>query len=77
MKEEKAIIRKATYLIEHIEYEDGSVKLRRTCDGFDAYQLMGLLELAQIEIKDQLKGMIKADVIERIVINDTSPTHDH
>jgi len=65
------------YTIEWIEYtdEDGKpkTKLQRTCQGFNAYELLGLVTLAKSEIVQQIKGDVKPDIIERKVINDSAP----
>jgi hypothetical protein len=63
---------KKTYTIEMIEHEDGGTQLIRTNDGFDAFELLGLLELAQLEIIEQIKGNIKPDIIKRNIVEDKS-----
>ena len=61
---------KKTYTFELIEHEDGGTQLIRTNDGFDAIELLGLLELSQLEIVDQIKGKIQPDVIKRNIVKD-------
>lgn len=61
---------KKTYTIEMIEHEDGGTQLNRTNDGFDGIELLGLLELSQLEIIEQLKGYIKPDIIKRNIVKD-------
>jgi len=61
---------KKTYTLELIEHEDGGTQLIRTNDGFDAFELLGLLELAQLEIIEQIKGNIKPDIIKRNIVKD-------
>lgn len=58
------------YEIVQTESDDGSVNLRRVNDGFNAYELLGLCELAQLEILEFLKGNIKTDKVERQYIKE-------
>ena len=45
------------------------VKLIRINDGFNPYELLGLLEQIQLDIIEQLSGDVKPDIIERNIIN--------
>lgn len=58
------------YTIEFKFNDDGSQELTRTNDGFHPFELLGLLEMAQIEILECLKDTIKPDIIKRQVIKD-------
>lgn len=58
------------YTIEFKINDDGSTELSRTNDGFSPFELLGLLEMAQIEILGCLKDTIKPDIIKRQVIKD-------
>ena len=51
-------------------YADGSSKMQRTADWFSAIELIGVLELTMMEIREQMKGTITPDVIKRQVIED-------
>ena len=62
------ITRKKTYEIKWVYFPDGSSQLDRRNEGFDAFELLGILEQAQMEIIEQLRGKIKPDVIKRTVI---------
>ncbi len=66
----KKIVKKKTYNIEIVEYSDGKMSMKRTCYGFNPFELLGLLEFIQDEINEQIKGKIKPDIIERKVIVD-------
>lgn len=44
--------------------------LRRVNDGFSPVELLGLLELTQIEIQQQMSGIIQPEVTERIVVEE-------
>ena len=66
MKESKEKVLKK-YTIELISKDDKTI-IRRTCDGFNAYELLGLVTLAQQEIINQIKGSIRPDIIERRVV---------
>lgn len=63
-----AIVRKSTYTIEWQIKADGSTALKRNCDGFNAFELLGLLDLISREIREQIQGKIKPDIIERNVV---------
>ena len=65
----KDIIKKRIYTIEQIMYTDGTTELKRTNDGFNALELMGLLELSKDDIIDQIKGAVKPDIVKRKVID--------
>jgi hypothetical protein len=55
-----------------IEDVDGNKKMTRRNDGFNAIELLGLLELTQQDILKQLKGLEEAeiDVVKREVVED-------
>lgn len=57
-----------TYTIKFNIFEDGSKELSRTNDGFDAFELLGILAMAQAEVLECLKGSIKPDIIKRSVV---------
>ena len=65
----KAKVKK--YSIEMTETNQG-YSMNRTCEGFTALELMGLLEFVQMEIIEQMKGLIKPTIIKRNVINTNS-----
>jgi len=67
-KPEKTIVVKKTYTIEEIQYSDDTFTLDRTNDGFTAIELLGLCEMAQLEILDQIRGGIKPDTIKRSIV---------
>ena len=58
------------YTIEFKFNDDGSTELTRTNDGFNPFELLGLLEMAQAEILECLKDTIKPDIVKRQVIKD-------
>jgi hypothetical protein len=60
---------KKTYTIT-IETENEKMNMHRVNDGFNAFELLGLLEIARSEILQQLKGEIKPDFIKRDVVED-------
>jgi hypothetical protein len=55
-----------------IEDKDGVKKMTRRNDGFNAIELLGLLELAQQDILKQMKGLEEAeiDIVKREVVED-------
>lgn len=62
LAEEPAV---ATYTITRTKDADGKTYLKRVCDGFNPLELLGLLELTQLDIQKQMKGEVQPDVIER------------
>lgn len=62
MKEENPIIKKKSYKIEIEIMKNGASKMSRTNDGFNAYELLGILSLASMEIKEQIAGKYKPDI---------------
>lgn len=65
-----AVIKERSYTIKYTHHQDGSTKLSRKSDGFNAFELLGLLDLTRGEIILQMQGNIKPDFIERQVIVD-------
>lgn len=63
-----AIVREKSYSIKWIEYADGKCSMERKCDGFVAYELLGIITLTQQEIIGQIKGRIKPDFTKREVV---------
>ena len=62
-------MKKKTYIIT-FEKINGKSVMNRTNDGFTAVELLGVIELTRVEIIDQMRGMIKPDIIKRTVIED-------
>lgn len=64
------VVREKTYTIKWTEYADGKCVMERTSDGFSGYELLGILGLTKDEIVQQIKGIIKPDLIKRQVLID-------
>lgn len=47
---------------------DDGYSINRTCDGFSAIELLGVLEHAQLEIMEQMAGRIKPNKVKRTII---------
>lgn len=69
-EKQKNVVRVAKYIIEHIVYDDDTTELSRTCDGFNALELLGVLDLTSRDIREQISGEHRPDVIKRTVIKD-------
>ena len=65
----KDIIKKRKWIVEHITYTDGTTQLKRSNEGFNPFELMGILELSKDDIIQQIKGAVKPDVVKRKVID--------
>jgi hypothetical protein len=70
MATKKTIQTTKVYTVKSIIYSDGTTTLERTNDGYSSMELLGLLEMSQMDIIEQIKGVIKPDFIERKVIVD-------
>lgn len=70
MKQKDKIKATKTYNITLNITEDGKSELIRRCDGFGAYELLGLLDLTRTEIIEQIRGKIQPDIIKREFIED-------
>lgn len=51
-----------------LETKNDKWHLSRVNDGFDALELIGILELTKQEVMDQMAGLIKPDFITRQVV---------
>lgn len=65
--------RTATYTITWTIDDDGTTTLKRVNDGFNGFELMGILEIIQKEIIQQCTGKIQPDFIERQIVVDPKP----
>lgn len=45
--------------------EDEKLSIRRTNKGFNSFELMGLIENSLLDIRDQIQGKVKPDIITR------------
>jgi hypothetical protein len=64
-KEESKVLKIKTYTITVTEYEDRRSIMNRRNDGFNPFELLGFTELISGEIREQIKGVIKPDIIKR------------
>lgn len=53
-----------------IETADGILNVEATNDGFNPFEVLGILEYKTADIREQIKGNIKPDIEKRIVIKD-------
>ena len=69
MSNNKQIIKKKKWVVEHITYNNGTTQLSRTNDGFNPFELIGVLEISKDDIIEQIKGNVKPNVIIRKLID--------
>lgn len=69
-KEEKKVKSTKTWTVSWTIYEDGSTSLDRTNDGFTFLELLGVLNISNDDVIQQIKGNVKPDIITRQVITD-------
>lgn len=50
--------------------EDGTTQMHRTSEGFTAVELLGICNLSNLEIIEQMRGKILPDITTRTVIKD-------
>lgn len=65
---EKKVIRTKMYKVTIEYYEDGTNTMIRMNDGFNGLELIGLSELITFEVREQLLGNIRPDIIKREVV---------
>ncbi len=63
----KKVVKVATYSVVLKKYDDGTSSVKRQCDGFNPFELLGFLESTQLDIKQQMAGNITPDIIVRRV----------
>jgi hypothetical protein len=73
-KKEKVVVEEKHYSIKYIKYDDGSSMVERANDGFTAMELLGYMEQVQIEIIQQLKGVITPNTTKLIAKVDKKVT---
>ena len=62
MKNKKKVVEEKTYSVKYILYDDGSSMVERKNNGFSAIELLGYFEQVQLEILDQMRGVINPNV---------------
>ncbi len=67
--EKKKALKVKKWTVSLTEFTDGTSKMERTNDGFTPLELMGLSDFIKLEVRNQMLGIIKPDIIERKVIN--------
>jgi hypothetical protein len=67
--EEPDIVREATYTINMEVYKDGTSSLLKRNDGFNIYELLGVLNIAEEDLFKQIRGeKLKIDTIKREIV---------
>ena len=66
MKAKKKVKLKKTWTIVETTYEDGSKWLKRTNDGFNGLEMLGIASLASLEITALFSNQEEYDVIRRV-----------
>lgn len=61
----KVISKIRTWKITLVDYTDGTASLTRENDGFDAYELLGLLSHTKEDVIKQIEGKIKPTTVKR------------
>lgn len=68
--ENRKEVEKKKYEVELIIYDDGTFNISRLNTGFNAYELLGILEGIQLDTIDQMKIKEKpTEIIHKRVIN--------
>jgi ArsR family metal-binding transcriptional regulator len=68
--EVKRIIKTQKWEIIVHTMEDGTTQMHRISDGFTAMELLGICNLSNFEIIEQMRGKILPDITTRTVIKD-------
>ncbi len=69
-KNDKKVLYEKTYTLSVIRYAD-EIHLKRENNGFTPMELMGYLEMIQLEILQQISGELKPDIVERTFVKPT------
>lgn len=70
METKSKILKEKIFTIKVIEYENGKTFMERKADGFDAYELLGVITLTQQEVIKQIQGEFKPDFVKREYVVD-------
>jgi hypothetical protein len=73
-KKKKVVVEEKLYTIKYTKYHDGSSEVERKNDGFNPFELIGYMEQVQIEILQQLKGVITPNTTKLIAKVDKKVT---
>lgn len=68
VKTERKVLSTKTYTVKIENFDDGTNAMHRINDGFNPLELLGLTDFISMEIREQISGRIKPDVIKRDVI---------
>ena len=68
---EKKVVKVKVYKVTVTHYDNGSVNVKRICDGFNPIELIGILEETQLDILKQRGGEFKPDQVERQFVKDS------
>jgi hypothetical protein len=74
-KKKKVVVEEKIYTIKYKKYDDGSSEVERKNDGFNPFELIGYMEQVQIEILQQLKGVITPNTTKLIAKVDKKVTN--
>ena len=67
-QQKQEVVRTAEYVIKYEFLTDKSVNVTRENKGFNAIELLGILESIQQDILNQMKGIVKPTTIKRNII---------
>ncbi len=73
-KKKKVVVEEKLYTIKYTKYDDGTSMVERKNDGFNPFELIGYMEQVQIEILQQLKGVIAPNTTKLIAKVDKKVT---
>lgn len=68
MPEEKKILITKTFTVTVHKFEDGTQEMERKNDGFEPLELIGIADFITWEVREQIMGRIKPDIIKREVV---------
>ena len=56
------------YTLEVEQNEEGKLSMKSTNDGFNAFEVMGILAFKVEDVRRQINGEVEPDIIKRTVI---------
>ena len=67
---EPKITKVKKYTIEITFFDNDTCRISRTCDGFNAFELLGICAHASYDIMDQVGGRVRPTEVKRNLIVD-------
>lgn len=71
MSDKPKVIKQKTYKVIVSILDNGKFNIKRICEGFNALELLGILEETKQDIFKQIEGEIRPEQVERQFVKDS------